>query len=168
MADAEQQEQQPLEAAPLGGGGGTDMRHIKLSDFWPHASQLWFLQTECRFAAHRIINEFARYCLVVGALPHNSLRRVADIFETPLQETPYSTIKQRLLGAHQMTDYQRAEKLYLTLWGLPPPQFSYPARQVPSAEYSRSVLTPARVSDFQQARFAKGVLPNPHGGQGHP
>jgi hypothetical protein len=116
MAD----EQQPLEAAPPGGGGGgggsggPDMRHIKLSDFWPHAPQLWFSQTECRFAAHGIVNEFARYCLVVGALPHDSLRRVADIVETPPQDTPYSTIKQRLLGAHQMTDYQRAEKLYLT------------------------------------------------------
>ncbi len=100
MVDAEQQEQQPLEAAPLGGGGGTDMRHIKLSNFWPHAPQLWFLQTECRFTAHGIVNEFARYCLVVGALPHDSLRRVADIVETLPQDTPYSTIKQQLLGAH--------------------------------------------------------------------
>jgi hypothetical protein len=115
MADVEDQGQQPPAAAPLGGGGGgNDMRHIKLSDFWPHAPQLWFSQTECRFAAHGIINEFARYCLVVGALPHDSLRRVADIVETPPQDTPYTTIKQRLLGAHQMTDYQRAEKLYLS------------------------------------------------------
>jgi hypothetical protein len=75
MAYAEEQEQQPLAAAPPGGGGGgTDMRHIKLSDFWPHAPQLWFSQTECRFAAQGINNEFARYCLVVGALPHDSLR----------------------------------------------------------------------------------------------
>ncbi len=106
MADVEDQGQQPLAAAPPGGGGGgNDMRHIKLSDFWPHAPQLWFSQTECRFAAHGIANEFARYCLVMGALPHDSLRRVADIVETPPQDTPYTTIKQRLLGAHQMTDY---------------------------------------------------------------
>jgi hypothetical protein len=90
------------------------MHHIKLSDFWPHAPQLWFSQTECRFAAHGIANEFAHYCFVVGALPHDSLRRVADIVETPPQDTPYTTIKHRLLGAHQMTDCQRAEKLYLS------------------------------------------------------
>jgi hypothetical protein len=60
------------------------------------------------------VNEFARYCLVVGALPHDSLRRVADIVETPPVDNPYTVIKQRLLGAHQMTDYQRAERLYLS------------------------------------------------------
>jgi hypothetical protein len=57
----------------------------------------------------------SRYCLVVGVLPHDSLRRAADIVETPTPENPYTVIKQQLLGVHQMTDYQRAEKLYLSL-----------------------------------------------------
>ncbi len=91
-----------------------NLRHIKLSDFWPQAPQLWFSQTECRFTAHGVVDEFARYCLVVGALPHDSLRRVADIVESPPPENPYTIIKQRLLGAHLMTDYQRAERLYLS------------------------------------------------------
>ncbi len=60
MADVEDQGQQPLAAAPP--GGGADMRHVKLSDFSPHAPQLWFSQTECRFAAHGIDNEFY-FCL---------------------------------------------------------------------------------------------------------
>jgi hypothetical protein len=106
MSDSEEQEQQPpmapapqVSTATMGGGsGGNVMRHIKLSDLWPHAPQLSFSQTECRFAAHGISSEFSRYCLVVGALPPDSLRRVADIVETPPQDTPYSTIKQRLLG----------------------------------------------------------------------
>ncbi len=34
--------------------------------------------------------------------------------ESPPQENPYTIIKQRLLGAHMMTDYQQAEKLYLS------------------------------------------------------
>jgi hypothetical protein len=61
-----------------------------------------------------VVDEFARYCLVVGALLHDSLRRVTDIMESPPLENPYTIIKQRLLGAHLMTDYQRAEKLYLS------------------------------------------------------
>jgi hypothetical protein len=60
-----------------------NLRHIKLLDFWPQAPQLWFSQTECRFATHGVLSEFSRYCLVVGVLPHDSLRRVADIVETP-------------------------------------------------------------------------------------
>jgi hypothetical protein len=84
-----------------------NLRHIKLSDFWPQEPQL-------RFAAHGVADEFTRYCLVVGALPHDSLRCVADIVESPPQENPYTIIKQWLLGAHLMTDYQRVEKLYLS------------------------------------------------------
>jgi hypothetical protein len=91
-----------------------NLRHIKLLDIWPQAPQLWFSQTECRFAAHGVADEFARYCLAVGVLPHNSLWRVADIMESPPQENPYTIIKQPLLGVHLMTDYQRAEKLYLS------------------------------------------------------
>jgi hypothetical protein len=75
-----------------------NLRHIKLSDVWPQAPQLWFSQTECRFAAHGVADEFARYCLVVGVLPHDSLWRVADIVESPPQENPYTIIKQAAFG----------------------------------------------------------------------
>jgi hypothetical protein len=121
MSDAEQlspvvdPEVVPAAAAAVA-DTGNNLRHVKLSNFWPQAPQLWFSQTECRFAAHGVTSEFTRYCLVVGALPHDTLRRVADIVETPPPANPYTVIKQRLLGAHQMTDYQRAKRLYL----LPP------------------------------------------------
>jgi hypothetical protein len=114
MADPVQAAAEPAQAAAAGAGRLDNLHHIKLSDFWPQAPQLWFSQTECRFTAHGVVDEFARYCLVVGALPHDSLRRVADIVESPPPENPYTIIKQRLLGAHLMTDYQRAEKLYLS------------------------------------------------------
>jgi hypothetical protein len=113
MEDPAQAAAEPAQAA-AGAARMDNLRHIKLSDFWPQAPQLWFSQTECRFVAHGVVDEFARYCLVVGALPHDSLRWVADIVESPPPENPYTVIKQRLLGAHLMTDYQRAEKLYLS------------------------------------------------------
>jgi hypothetical protein len=113
MAEPVQAAAEPVQAV-AGAARMDNLRHIKLSDFWLQAPQLWFSQTECRFTAHGVVEEFARYCLVVGTLPHDSLRRVADIVESPPPENPYTIIKQRLLGAHLMTDYQRAEKLYLS------------------------------------------------------
>ncbi len=89
---------EPVQAV-AGAARMDNLRHIKLSDFWPQAAQLWFSQTECRFAAHGVANESAQYCLVVGALPHDSLRRVADIVESPLQGNPYTVIKQHFGGA---------------------------------------------------------------------
>ncbi len=68
--------------------GGNNLRHIKLSDFSPHAPQLWFAQTECYFVAHDISNEFSRYYLLIEALPHDSLERMADIVGTPSQDEP--------------------------------------------------------------------------------
>jgi hypothetical protein len=46
----------------------SDMRHVRLSDFWHHAPRLWFAQTEACFASRGVTSEVIKYCLVVGAL----------------------------------------------------------------------------------------------------
>jgi hypothetical protein len=61
---------------------------------------------------HNVTGQFQRYCLVVAALPYESLRTVADIVEAPPEADQYDAIKARLVAAHQMTSYQRAEKLF--------------------------------------------------------
>jgi hypothetical protein len=85
---------------------------VKLSPFWPHSPALWFSQTEGIFMVKNITNELHRYYHVVSVLPHESLRLVADIVEQPPPDTPYTTLKQRLLASHQLTAFQRAEKLF--------------------------------------------------------
>ncbi len=90
---------------------GNNLLLIQLSDFWPLALQLWFSLTKCHFVAHGVSIEFTHYCLVVGMLLHDSLWRVMNIVEMLLQDVPNITIKQRPLGAHQMTNYPQAEKL---------------------------------------------------------
>ena len=60
---------------------------VKLSPFWPQAPALWFAQAECAFTVKHIEAQFDRYCHVVAALPHESLRMVADLVESPPTET---------------------------------------------------------------------------------
>jgi hypothetical protein len=60
-----------------------------------------------------VAGQFDRYCHVVSALPHDSLRLVADLVEAPPTETIYDDIKQRLVASHQLSDFQKAEKLFL-------------------------------------------------------
>jgi hypothetical protein len=43
----------------------------------------------------RVVAQFDRYCHVVAALPHESIRLVADIVEGETSETPYDDIKRR-------------------------------------------------------------------------
>jgi hypothetical protein len=59
-----------------------------------------------------VTGQFQKYCLVVAALPHESLRVVADVVEAPPAAEPYDVLKGRLLASHQLTSFQRAEKLF--------------------------------------------------------
>jgi hypothetical protein len=104
---SEQQEEGVIPVIPVGGGGS-----VRLPPFWPHGPQLWFSQAECLFTVHNMSDQFHRYCLVVASLQHDSLRRVADIVEAPPSGLAYDTIKQCLLASHQMTGFQRAERLF--------------------------------------------------------
>jgi hypothetical protein len=86
--------------------------NVKLSPFWPQAPALWFAQAECTFAVKHVTGQFDRYCHMVAALPHESLRMVADLMELPPAATAYNDIKNRLVASHQLTDFQKAEKLF--------------------------------------------------------
>jgi hypothetical protein len=50
------------------------------------------LQSECLFTVKNITDEHTRYCFVVGALQHESLRLVADIVESPPPLQPYTRL----------------------------------------------------------------------------
>jgi hypothetical protein len=102
--------QQEEQQAPVVGAGMAAA--VKLPPFWPHAPALWFSQAECQFVVRGVVDSFQRYCLVVSVLPHESLRLVADIVEAPPATEQYQTLKDRLLASHQLTGYQRAEKLF--------------------------------------------------------
>jgi hypothetical protein len=80
---------------------------VKLAAFWPQAPALWLAQAECTSAVKRVVVQFDRYCHVVAALPHESIRLVADIVEGEPSETPYDDIKQRLVASHQTSRRRR-------------------------------------------------------------
>jgi hypothetical protein len=87
--------------------------HVKLAAFLPQNPVLWFAQAECQFQVKGVAGQFDRYCHVVSALPHESLLLVADLVEAPATEIIYDDIKQRLVASHQLSDFQKAEKLFL-------------------------------------------------------
>jgi hypothetical protein len=56
---------------------------VKLSPFLPHSPALLFSQAECQFLVRGVGDSFQNYCHVVAVLPHESLRLVADLVESP-------------------------------------------------------------------------------------
>jgi hypothetical protein len=102
--DEQQQQQHPQQPG-----------QVKLAAFWPQAPALWFAQAECTFAVKHVTAQFDRNCHVVAALPHESIPLVADIVESEPSETPYDDIKKRLVASHQLSDFQKAERLFQML-----------------------------------------------------
>ena len=49
---------------------------------------------------------------VVNALPKESLRTVLDLITDPPEDDPYQQLKDRLCQSHQLTEFQRVEKLH--------------------------------------------------------
>jgi len=67
---------------------------------------------ECQFHLRKIVSEMDKYCLVVSALPDESVRLVSYILEQPPAISPYTYLKQQLLASHQLTPYQQIEQLF--------------------------------------------------------
>ncbi len=85
--------------------------NLKLSPFWSDTPATWFAMAECQFHLRRITDEQDRFCILVAALSKESIRLVTNIIEDP-PENPYTTLKAVLLKSHQLTDFQRVEKLH--------------------------------------------------------
>jgi hypothetical protein len=85
---------------------------LRLPEFWPDTPNSWFVFAESKFRVRGITAESVMFDLVVGCLPRASLRQVLDVIEGPHATSPYTTLKQRLLSAHELTKFQRIEALF--------------------------------------------------------
>jgi hypothetical protein len=83
----------------------------KLSPFWPSNPASWFAAAEGQFYLDNVTDERRKYYMVLNALPETTVDLIADLVEGALPEDPYEQLKARLLLAHQLTDYQKVEKL---------------------------------------------------------
>jgi hypothetical protein len=85
---------------------------LRLPIFWADNTEAWFAVVETRFRLKHIDDEQEQFDHVVNALPKESLRVVLDLVTHPPEDNPYTAIKDRLCAAHQLTDFQRVEKLF--------------------------------------------------------
>jgi len=84
---------------------------VSLPPFWSDKPLTWFGMVEARFRLHGITEEQYKYDLLANSLTKESSSLAVDIIENPPLSYPYTTLKQRLLSAHQLTDYQKIAQL---------------------------------------------------------
>jgi hypothetical protein len=99
----------PAAAAPIAPVAA--VYRTKLSAFWPSNPASWFATMEGQFFLDGIVDETVKYYMVLRALPESTVDLISDLVEGPLPEQPYTQLKARLLAAHQLSDYQKVEKL---------------------------------------------------------
>ena len=101
-------EQQPAvdpTAAPTGS------RYFKLLDFWTASPAVWFGIAEAQFLLRIINSQQERFALVTVVLPEASTCRAAHLLAN-LGDTSYTDLKAALPSAHQLTSFQKAERLF--------------------------------------------------------
>ena len=85
---------------------------LVLPPFWTENAAGWFAHAESRFRTKRIFDEWDRFDLTVAALSKESIQSVYQLVTSPSEDEPYTALKEGLLHNHQLTDYQRIEKLH--------------------------------------------------------
>ena len=83
---------------------------VQLGEFWLQAPNAWFAPVELKFEVAHITGEREHFAHAVGAMGFTVLRAVLDLVENPPADEPYTTLKGRLVLAHQLTPVQKATK----------------------------------------------------------
>ena len=88
---------------------------VKLPEFWPEATALWFCRAEQEFSLKQVSVDATKYSYLVSALPQSVAQRVADKLLDPDSATPYAVLKKRLLKTYTPSSFQRGEQLLALL-----------------------------------------------------
>ena len=96
-------------------GGGLQQQQprqgkVQLGDFCPQAPNAWFAAAEVKFEVANITSQRDSFTHAVGAMGFSVLQAVMDLVETPPLVDPHTTLKGRLVLAHQLTPVQKAIK----------------------------------------------------------
>jgi len=86
-------------------------RYFKLPDFWAASPVAWFGVIESQFRLRDITAEQDKFSLVASVLPEASARKIANLLANPPEDC-YTALKAALLSSHQLTDIQKAERLF--------------------------------------------------------
>ena len=101
----------PLQFPPAAPAQPARYPVITLPPFWADKPLTWFGMVEARFRLYGIEDEQYKYDLLANSLTRESSSLAVDIIESPPPSYPYTTLKQRLLSAHQLTEYQKIAQL---------------------------------------------------------
>jgi hypothetical protein len=101
----------PPAANPAASAGGTGACSVRLPRFWTNSPAAWFRTADAQFALRRVSDPLEKYYLVLDALSEANVDLVRHIVEEEPDATSFQRIREGLVAAHILTDYQRIDRL---------------------------------------------------------
>jgi hypothetical protein len=89
----------------------TRVVNVQLPPFWVDRPMSWFTTVEARFRLNGVTDEQVKFDLVINGLADSARSLAIDVIERPPAAYPYTILKHRLLSTHELTDFQKIEKL---------------------------------------------------------
>ena len=84
---------------------------IKLPQFWPDKTRVWFAQAEAQFETKGIMVEKTKFNHVVQMLDSKTATQAMNVIEIPDATNPYMVLKQRLTKAFTLSDSEKAARI---------------------------------------------------------
>jgi hypothetical protein len=101
----------PPAANAASSAGGTGACSVRLPRFWTNAPAVWFRTADAQFALRRVSDPLEKYYLVLDALSEANVDLVRHIVEEEPDATSFQGIRDGLVAAHILTNYQRIDRL---------------------------------------------------------
>lgn len=97
--------------------GGTDISRIsvKIPPLWRKNIKIWRLQVDAQFGNLRIVNEHTKFNYILATLDTDIADLISDFLCSPLSDTPYTDLMERIQNEFQESDGVRARKLLTDL-----------------------------------------------------
>ena len=86
-------------------------KFFKLPDFWVNSVPAWFGIAESQFNIRSVTSQRDKFGLVAAVLPESAGRKVTHLLAAP-GDNCYDGLLAALLAANQLTDYQKAERMF--------------------------------------------------------
>lgn len=84
---------------------------VKIPQFWPENTELWFAQIESQFALYKITTDNTKFNQVVGNLDARVLQQVMDAVLKPPAAGKYENIKAKITACFAESSQQKLSKL---------------------------------------------------------
>jgi hypothetical protein len=87
-------------------------RDVRLPTLWKATPEAWFVYAESKFRLKHVDTEQEQSDHLLAALPEEVLAQVMDVIEDLPEDTPYTTLKDRLLETHTLSNFEKLEQLF--------------------------------------------------------